>query len=88
MEDARTAIKFGIENGSLENPELMNEILEKLKGKPEQAAGEVLLTVALLLDPLYLMSILEHLRGLSAAKALHMIVKGAEKKSNPNNTNE
>ena len=73
LADARLAIKGGTENKSLDNVDLVEEILEKLKGKDMKAASEVLLTVALILDPIALHVHVEQLRELCAAKALHML---------------
>lgn len=73
LADARIAIEGGKENNALENIELVEETLEKLKGKNMRAASELLLTVALVLDPVTLHFQLNQLKGLCVAKAMHQL---------------
>lgn len=74
LADARLAIEGGKEHNALENVELVEEVLEKLKGKSARAASELLLTVALVIDPIRLHLHLEHLHGVCAAKALKALM--------------
>ncbi len=76
LADARLAIKGGKEHKALENAELVEEVMEKLKGKDMKAASELLLTIALVLDPIALHFQLRQLRELCAAKAIHQLVDG------------
>lgn len=84
LADARLAIKGGKEKESIDNVELVEEILEKLKGRNMKAASEVLLTVALVLNPVALHFHVEQLRELCAAKAMHMLF-GKDKEEKENN---
>lgn len=82
LADARTAIEAGKESKSLENVELVEEVLEKLKGKSVRAASELLLTVALIIDPIRLHHHLKHLEGLCAVKALHYLANNMKPSDN------
>lgn len=70
LKDARIAIESGKESNSLDNAELVEELVEKLKGRNMKAASEIFLTVALIIDPVILHHHIEYLRGLCALKAL------------------
>lgn len=84
LADARLAIEGGKKNNALENVELVEETLEKLKGKNMQAASELLLAVALVLDPVTLHFKLKQLRELCVMKAMHQFM-GGMKSEEPNN---
>lgn len=73
LADARIAIEGGKEHNALESVELVEETLEKLKGKNMRAASELLLTVALILDPVTLHFQLNQLKGLCVVKAMHQL---------------
>lgn len=73
LADARIAIEGGKEYNTLENVELLEETLEKLKGKSMKAASELLLTAALVLDPITLHFQLNQLEKLCGVKAMHQL---------------
>lgn len=73
LADARIAIEGGKENNALENVELVEETLEKLKGKNMEAASELFLIVALVLDPVTLYLQLNQLNGLCVTKVMHQL---------------
>ena len=73
LADARIAIEGGKENNALENIELVEETLEKLKGKNMKAASELFLAIALVLDPVTLHLHLKELRELCVMKAMHQL---------------
>lgn len=76
LADARLAIKGGKEHNALENVELVEETLEKLKGKDMKAASELLFAIALVLDPITLHFQLRQLRELCVMKAMHRFMGG------------
>lgn len=73
LADARTAIEGGKENNTLENVELVEETLEKLKGKDMKAASELFLAIALILDPVTLHFHLKQFRELCIMKATYQL---------------
>lgn len=73
LKDARTAIAAGKEQGSLENADLVEEVLEKLKGRNMQAASEVVIAVSCILPPSALMFRAKEMRELSVLKAIHQL---------------
>lgn len=73
LADARIAIEGGKESNALENVELVEETLEKLKGKNMKAASELFLVIALVLDPVTLHFYLKEFRELCAMKAMHQL---------------
>lgn len=73
LADARIAIEGGKENNALENIELVEETLEKLKGKNMKAASELFLAIALVLDPVTLHFHLKEFRELCVMKAMHQL---------------
>lgn len=73
LADARIAIEGGKENNALENIELVEETLEKLKGKNMKAASELFLAIALVLDPVTLHLHLKEFRELCVMKAMHQL---------------
>lgn len=62
FEIAAKAIKGGKENGGLNNPELVEELVEKYKGKTLTAPVEVIVTSALFLNAGELMGTIEALK--------------------------
>lgn len=73
LADARTAIEGGKENNTLENVELVEETLKKLKGKNMKAASELFLAIALILDPVTLHFHLKQFRELCIMKAMYQL---------------
>lgn len=62
FEAAAKAIEGGKETGDLNNPELVEELVEKYKGKTPTAPIEVIMTSALFLNRIELLGIMEVLK--------------------------
>lgn len=62
LEDAMKAIEGGKESGSLVNAELIEDLVEKYKGKTIQAPLEVIITSAIFLNTREIMGVIEALK--------------------------
>lgn len=81
FEAAAKAIESGKENGSLNNPKLVEELVEKYKGKTLAAPIEVIVTSAIFLNARELMGTIEalkHTLHIKIAKELKDKVKKGE----------
>lgn len=79
FETAAKAIEGGKENGGLNNPELVEELVEKYKGKTLSAPVEVIVTSALFLNARELMGTIEALKHTLHIKMAEELRAKAEK---------
>lgn len=76
---AAKAIEGGKENGGLNNPELVEELVEKYKGKTLSAPVEVIVTSAIFLNARELMGTIEALKHTLHIKMAEELKAKAEK---------
>ena len=62
FEVAKKAVEGSKKSGSLKNPELSEELIEKFKGKTIQAPIEVIITCAIFLDACEILGVIEVLK--------------------------
>lgn len=79
FETAAKAIKGGKENGGLDNPELVEELVEKYNGKTLTAPVEVIVTSALFLNARELMGTIEALKHTLHIKMAEELKEKADK---------
>lgn len=79
FETAAKAIECGKENGSLNNPELVEKLVEKYKGKTLSAPIEVIVTSAMFLNVRELVSTIEVLKHNIHIKMVEELKTKAEK---------
>lgn len=79
FEAAAKAIEGGKENGGLNNPELVEELVEKYKGKTLSAPVEVIVTSAIFLNARELMGTIKALKHALPIKIAEELRAKAEK---------
>ena len=79
FETAAKAIKGGKENGGLDNPELVEELVEKYKGKTLTAPVEVIITSVIFLNARELMGVIEALKHTLHIKMAEELKEKADK---------
>lgn len=79
FEAAAKAIEGGKENGSLNNPELVEELVEKYKGKTVQVPVEVIMISAIFLNVRELMGTIEALKHALHIKMIEELREKADK---------
>lgn len=79
FEAAKKAIEGSKKTGSLKNPELNEELIEKFKGKTIQTPIEVIITCAIFLEAYEIMGIIEVLKHSIKLKMVEELKAKVEK---------
>lgn len=79
FEDVKKAIEGGKKSGGLKNPELIEELIKKFKGKTVQAPVEVIVTSAIFLNAREIMGAIEALEHTLKLKVADEIKSRADK---------
>ena len=79
FEVAKKAIEGSKKTGSLKNPELSEELIEKFKGKTIQAPIEVIITCAIFLDACEIMGVIGVLKHSIKLKMVEELKAKVEK---------
>lgn len=79
MKLLRKQLKVAKKTGSLKNPELSEELIEKFKGKTIQAPIEVIITCAIFLDACEILGVIEVLKHSIKLKIVEELKAKVEK---------
>ncbi len=79
FEDVKKAIEGGKKSGGLKNPELIEELVKKFRGKTVQAPVEVIITSAILLNAREIIGTIEALKHALKLKVADEIKSRADK---------
>ena len=79
FENAKKAVKSGKKSGSLMNPELSEELIEKFKGKTVQAPLEIIITSAIFLEACEIIGVIEVLKKMFKDKVLEELKDKVDK---------